>query len=257
MKKNLFNLSKEIIIVTGASGLLGSEFVKILLQYGAKVVKIDNKIKTNYKSKNISIKADVTSKESLQKALKEIKSIFGEPTGLINCAAINTLPNTSNSDNSFEKYSLEDYENTMSVNVKGVFLSCQIFGSEMAKKKKGSIINLSSIYGILSPDHSIYQSKSKYFKPIDYSISKSAVINMTKYLAVYWAKKNVRVNNLILGGVKQNQDKNFIDRYNKKVPLGRLANKDEFNSAIIYLISPSSSYTTGSNILIDGGWTSW
>ncbi len=257
MTKNLFNLSKEIVVITGANGLLGSEFSKTLIQYGARVVKIDKKIKAVKNKKYLSINADVTSESSLKNACKYVKSFFGVPTSLINCAAVNMLPNSSNSDNSFEKYSIDNYQKTMDVNVKGTFLSCQVFGSEMAKKRKGSIINLSSIYGIVSPDHSIYQANGKYYKPIDYSISKSAIINLTKYLAVYWSKKNVRVNNLVLGGVMQGQDKNFINRYSKKVPLGRLANKDEFNSTIIYLISPSSSYITGSNLVIDGGWTAW
>ena len=130
----------------------------------------------------------------------------------------------------------------------------------MSKNKKGSIINVSSIYGIVSPDQSIYDYKRKngeiFFKPIAYSVSKSGLINMTKYLAVYWAKKNVRVNCLILAGVENNQDLEFKKSYCKRIPIGRMANQNEYNGAMIFLASNASSYVTVSHIVIDGGWTS-
>ena len=129
----------------------------------------------------------------------------------------------------------------------------------MSQNKTGSIINISSIYGLLSPDQSLYDYRRKnnkeFYKPVAYSASKSGILNLTRYLAVYWAKKNVRVNTLSLGGIFNNQDKQFIENYNKRVPIGRLANPDDIIGAIIYLSSSASQYVTGSNIVIDGGWT--
>ena len=258
MSKKMFDLSNEVIIITGANGLLGKQFSNLLLNQGARIVMLDKNISNKLERDFYSLRSDVTSAVSLKQALGKIKKNFSTPTGLINCAAVNELPNSNNRSNKFEHYSIKNYQKTMDVNVKGVFLSCQIFGTEMAKKRKGSIINISSIYGLLSPDHRLYHRGSKkYFKPIDYSISKSAIINLTKYLSVYWANDKVRVNNLILGGIKNSQDKNFVHKYSKRVPLGRMANLDEFDSAVVYLLSKGSSYMTGSDMIIDGGWTAW
>ena len=128
----------------------------------------------------------------------------------------------------------------------------------MAKNRGGSIINIASIYGILSPDQRIYEYKSPpFFKPIAYCASKAGVLNVTRYLATYWAKNNIRVNTLILGGVFNYQDGNFLENYCSKVPLGRMAQQDEYNGAMVFLASDASSYMTGSQIIIDGGFSAW
>ena len=135
-----------------------------------------------------------------------------------------------------------------------------IIGGHMAENGGGSIINISSIYGILSPDQRIYEYRGKddpFFKPAAYGVTKAGVISMTKYLATYWAKKKVRVNSLTLGGVFNHQDQEFIANYTHKVPLGRMANQDEYNGAIIFLSSRASSYMTGSNVILDGGFSAW
>ena len=180
---------------------------------------------------------------------------------LINNAAIDATPKSKNKFlKPVEKFDVDIWDKVMSVNLKGVFLCCKVFGAAMARKRGGSIINISSIYGILSPDQRIYNnmnSKKKFIKPISYSVSKSGIINMTRYLATYWAKKNIRVNNLIMGGVLNNQPKNFVSKYCKKVPMNRMAKKDEYNYAIFFLASEMSSYMTGSNLTIDGGWSAW
>ena len=138
-------------------------------------------------------------------------------------------------------------------------MCCQIFGNEMAKDKNGSIINISSIYGIVSPDQSLYEYKRKngddFYKPVAYSVSKSGMLNLTRYLSVYWANKNIRVNTLTLGGVYNNQDDEFLKNYTTRVPMKRMANPDDIIGAIIYLSTDASKYTTGSNLIIDGGWT--
>jgi NAD(P)-dependent dehydrogenase (short-subunit alcohol dehydrogenase family) len=129
----------------------------------------------------------------------------------------------------------------------------------MAKSKKGSIINISSIYGLVSPDQNLYSYRREkgeiFFKPVAYSVSKSGILNLTRYLAVYWAKHNVRVNSLTISGVFNNQDNEFLNQYCNRIPIGRMANSDEYNGAVVFLASSSSSYMTGSNLVIDGGWT--
>ncbi len=181
------------------------------------------------------------------------------PTVLINNAALDFSPDDDDQFiKPFENYSNEAWKKAMDVNVNGVYLCCKIIGSKMANKKKGSIINISSIYGIVSPDPKIYLNKNRknnFVKPIPYSVSKSAIINLTRYLAVYWAKKNVRVNNLILGGMQNRQNKTFIQNYSERVPIGRMAKINEFNGPILFLSSDLSNYMTGANLIIDGGWT--
>jgi len=268
--KRLFNLSDKIAVVTGAAGLLGGEYVKALLKAGAKVAAFDlnfrnskAKIEKIKSKKLVLIETDITKKDSLKKGLKNVLSRLGSPNVLINNAAIDAPPGGSKEcTGSFETYPEESWDKMIEVNLKGMFLSCQVIGSYMAKAGGGSIINIASIYGILSPDQGIYQYKARYngkpfFKPIAYSVSKSGVLNLTRYLATYWAKRNVRVNALTPGGVFNNQDKIFVRNYSKRVPLGRMARQDEYNGAILFLASDASSYMTGSNLIIDGGYSSW
>ncbi len=266
MKK--FNIEEEVIIVTGASGQLGFEYIKMYLNEGAKVIALDLKssekidaLKKQFTTQFIFYKADVTSKTSLKSTLNKIKNKFGPPTVLVNNAAIDSPPSSSCLENGpFEQYPESSWDKVIDVNLKGVFLCCQIFGAEMAKNDKGSIINISSIYGIVSPDQSIYNYRREkgeiYFKPIAYSVSKSGILNLTRYLAIYWSKNNVRVNTLTIAGVYNNQDELFLKAYCNRIPIGRMANNDEYNGALLFLASNASSYMTGSNLIIDGGWTS-
>ena len=147
----------------------------------------------------------------------------------------------------------------MDVNLKGVYQCCQVFGGAMAAKGKGSIINIASIYGVVSPDQSLYDYRRQkgeiFYKPVAYAVSKSGILNLTRYLAVYWAKKNVCVNTLTIAGVFNNQEKAFLDAYCGRVPVGRMANVDDYNGAILFLASSASRYMTGTNLIVDGGWT--
>jgi NAD(P)-dependent dehydrogenase (short-subunit alcohol dehydrogenase family) len=149
----------------------------------------------------------------------------------------------------------------MDVNVKGVFLASQVLGGAMARAGRGSIVNISSIYGLVSPDQRIYEYRRQqgqaFFKPVAYSASKSALLNLTRYLATYWAARGVRVNTMTLAGVAAGQDEAFMHGYLQKVPLGRMAAEDEYDGALIFLLSEASRYMTGSNLVVDGGWTAW
>jgi len=263
---SLFDLSGKVAIVTGGAGQLGGQYVRILLAAGAKVAALDidtasskGNLASIVSSKCIAVRCDITNKKSLQKALYFVCKRLGSPSVLVNNAALDAPPNADVLNTGpFETYPQESWDTTMKVNLKGMFLSCQVIGGYMASKKSGSIINISSVYGILSPDQRIYEYKGKpFFKPVDYSVSKSGIINLTRYLATYWAKKNVRVNTLTLAGVFNNQDEQFLRNYCAKVPLGRMARFDEYNAAVLFLASDASSYMTGSNIIIDGGFSAW
>lgn len=264
---SLFDVSKEIVVVTGGSGQLGAEYIQIFLDNGARVVNFDLADRhghhpPNDKQKYLFCEVNITSKASLQRGLACVEKAFGTPTVLINNAAIDTPPGSQATNGaSFEEFSEDVWDKTMDVNLKGVFMTCQVIGGRMAANERGSIINISSIYGILSPDQRVYGYRAKmgkpFFKPITYSVSKSGILNLTRYLATYWAEKNVRVNTLTLGGVFNNQDEEFIRNYTQRVPLGRMAQASEYNGAILFLASQASSYMTGSNLIVDGGWSAW
>jgi NAD(P)-dependent dehydrogenase (short-subunit alcohol dehydrogenase family) len=262
----LFNLSGKVAIVTGAAGQLGGEYVRTLMGAGAFVaafdIELDNpkgKLQEIKSKKLLTAKVDITNRSSIQQGLKKVVSRFSDPHILINNAALDAPPNADEQETGpFETYPETSWDMMMEVNLKGMFLCCQVIGGHMAKAGGGSIINISSTYGILSPDQRIYEYKEKpFYKPVSYSVTKAGVLNLTRYLATYWAKKGVRVNTLTLGGVFNNQDETFLRNYSGKVPLGRMANQDEYNGAILFLASDASSYMTGANLIIDGGYSAW
>ncbi len=263
----LFDVSQEIVLITGVSGQLGCEYAGEFLERGARVIGLDVRtsasgeaLTAQYKDNYLFCPSNVTDKVSLQSALSEIMSKFGAPTVLINNAAIDSPPSAPPEENgSFEDYPEASWDKVIDVNLKGVYLSCQVFGAAMAKASKGSIINIASIYGIVSPDQNLYEYRRKrgevFFKPVAYSASKSGIMNLTRYLAVYWAKQGVRVNSLSIAGVFNNQEQAFLDAYCERIPVGRMANVDEYNGSVLFLASEASRYMTGANLVIDGGWT--
>jgi NAD(P)-dependent dehydrogenase (short-subunit alcohol dehydrogenase family) len=270
MTADLFSVQDKVCIITGGLGMLGGGFGRALAERGARVVLLDmrevqNLVKERYGAlaeRIVSIAGDVTKKDSLEAALVRIRALYGEPEVLVNNAALDAPPSAPISENGpFESYPEASFDKVMEVNVKGVMLCCQVFGAAMAKVGKGSIVNISSIYGMVSPDQRIYEYRRKggedFFKPITYAVSKSSLFNMTRYLSTYWGAQNVRVNTLTFGGVFNGQDQEFLKGYCAHVPLGRMARNDEYNGAIVFLASDASSYMTGSNMILDGGWTAW
>ncbi len=264
--QGLFSLKGKVAIVTGGAGQLGTEYVRALLVAGASVAAFDLNMDNPSgclgeinSEKLIRVESDITDRESVVKGLEKVLSLLGPPSILINNASIDAPPNAEEQETGpFETYPESSWDIMIDINLKSVFLCCQVIGGYMAESHGGSVINISSIYGILSPDQRIYEYKDKpFFKPVSYSVSKSGVLNLTRYLATYWAKKGVRVNTLTLGGVFNHQDKTFLANYNNKVPLGRMAKHDEYNGAILFLSSEASSYMTGSNLIVDGGFSAW
>ena len=264
----MFNLNGRVAIVTGAGGQLGGEYCRALLSAGARVVATDIAdtdidFEEGVQDRILQLPMDITSRTDMENVLQSVRDQWGEPEILINNAAIDAPPGAGEQETGpFEDYPESSWDQMMDVNLKGMFMSCQVFGAQMAKSGGGSIINIASIYGILSPDQRIYEYREKrtgkpFFKPITYCVAKSGVLNMTRYLATYWARQNVRVNTLTLGGVFNNQEEEFLQGYNNKVPLGRMAHANEYNGAVVFLASDASSYMTGSNLVIDGGFSSW
>ncbi|MBN1850752.1 MAG: SDR family oxidoreductase [Deltaproteobacteria bacterium] len=270
MTNDLFNVKDKVVVITGGMGQLGRQFSSALLESGAKVAVFDlNTHKDPMQEQfgecigpeNLSFfPVDVTKKETIIDALKRVEDSWGIPHALINNAALDFPPGAPVNENGpFESYPESSWDKIMEVNVKGVFLCCQVLGGRMAEAGRGSIINICSIYGLVSPDQRLYEyrriNEQPFYKPAAYSVSKSALLNLTRYLSTYWASKNVRVNTLTFGGVYNHQDSKFLEGYCNRVPLRRMADESEYNGAVIFLISDASSYMTGSNMIIDGGWT--
>jgi NAD(P)-dependent dehydrogenase (short-subunit alcohol dehydrogenase family) len=274
MRKNdindIFNIHGKNIILTGSAGLLGSHYADFLSSNGANLIlidvnekknqKLEKSIKSKYNTKCHSYTCDLSNVKEIKSLRKLILKDFKKIDILINNAAYTTKSSVikKTKKTPFEKLSYETWRNSLSVNLTAVFLFCQEFGEIMLKQKNGVIVNISSIYGIVGADQRIYE-KSDFNLPISYAATKGSVINITKYLAAYWQKKNIRVNTLSLGGVEDStyHHPNFIKKYSDKTMLGRMAKKSDFDGALLFLISEASSYVTGTNLIVDGGWTAW
>ena len=266
--REIFSVEQKNVIVTGASGQLGSAYSRVFLEQGASVVCLDRqrspsdrlnekKFPETYRF----IEVDLTDKKQVADALLNVERFFGIPNVLVNNAAIDSPPNAPAAENGpFETYPEESWDKVIEANLKTMFLACQIFGNAMASSgRPGSIINVSSIYGLVSPDQSLYDYRreigEEFFKPVAYSVSKSGVLNFSRYLAVYWASKGVRVNSLTISGVFNNQDEKFLQAYCDRIPVGRMAEVEDYFGPLIFLASDASQYMTGANLVIDGGWT--
>lgn len=272
----LFNLKGRVVIITGGTGMLGSEYAKALASAGASIVLVDldadvcekkaGELENKFKNRMMGIKADITKKEEVKAMMEKVEQEFGRVDVLINNAAFNCPASDKiNCFASFEDYPLSLWKKSIDVNLTGAFFCTQEAIRLMLKKRiEGNIINICSTYGVVAPDQSIYasitcpeDSSKKFVKPADYSTTKSAILNFTRYIAAAFGKKGIRANTMTLGGVFDNQDETFVKEYSKKTPLGRMANKTDYNGAILFLSSDASKYMTGANLIIDGGWTCW
>jgi NAD(P)-dependent dehydrogenase (short-subunit alcohol dehydrogenase family) len=205
---------------------------------------------------------DVTDRSSLERATRAVEAEWGVPHLLVNNAGLDSPPDAPAEEvGPFESYPEASFDAVMDVNVKGAFLACQAIGGAMAREGRGSIVNVSSIYGLLSPVQDLYAFRREqgetFVKPVAYSVSKSAILNLTRYLATYWAKAGVRVNTLTLAGVWNDQPAEFVEAYTARVPMGRMLQAEEALGAVVFLASDASSYVTGANLVVDGGWSAW
>ena len=267
-----FDMAQKTVIVTGAAGLLGKQFSLALAQAGAKVlladlvVDIAEQNAIDLKNLNLSAaatKVDVTDPASTRAMVQTALDSFGSVDVLINSAALDPKfdPESVGSQgaNAFESYSLDSWRKALDVNLTGMFLASQAAVIPMLQQGSGVIVNISSMYGLVGPDQRLYERPdgSRSFKPAYYSVAKAGVLGFTRYLAAYYAGKNIRVNALTPGGVYNGHDEVFTKQYSNRTVLGRMANIDEMSAAMLFLCSDASSYMTGSNLVVDGGWTAW
>jgi NAD(P)-dependent dehydrogenase (short-subunit alcohol dehydrogenase family) len=267
-----FSLRDRVAVVSGAVGLLGREHCLALGEAGASVVVTDmdpaacDVFARELEQRDIrafGVAADITDRPSLERLRDATLARFGSIDVLVNNAAIDDKVDTrADVDASrFENTSLERWRRVLDVNVTGTFLSCQVIGGEMARRGRGAIVNIASTYGVVAPDQSLYRGADgaqRFFKSAAYPTSKGAVLALSRFLAAYWAHCGVRVNSLSPGGVEvPGQDPQFVENYRRRTPLGRMARKDDYRGALVYLASDASSYLTGGNLVVDGGWTVW
>ncbi len=269
-----FDLKGRVAVVTGGVGLLGAEFCKTLVEAGAAVAVVDlngdaaikiadGLTADGYRAK--AIQTDITKPDSVKSMVASVLSDFGRLDILVNSAALDPKfdPDAASkgiAPGAFEDYPLADWNAAMSVNLTGMFLVTQACVRPMIEQgKKGSIINICSTYGLNGPDQRIYVKDGKRvaFKPVYYTVTKAGVLGFTKYLAAYYAGTEIRVNALTPGGVFNDHEEYFVKNYSAKTILGRMAKKDEMNGALLFLASDASSYMTGNNVVVDGGWTAW
>ena len=268
MMDELFDVSNKICIVTGGLGQIGKNMAKALYDRDARVAifaahptpeRVENIFPSSqYDGNRLKVyKVDINQKATIEAALDEMQKVWNDaPDVLVNCAGIVSGP--------FEKFPEEVFREVVDVNLIGTFLMTQAAGARMvAAGKGGSIINIGSIYGMVSPVQDIYAYKEErtgipFIKPVAYSAAKSGIYNLTRYCATYWGKKGIRVNTLTPAGVwRDTQDETFIQNFTARMPMGRMSREDEYNGAVIFLASKASSFMTGANLVIDGGWTAW
>ncbi len=270
---NLFDLNNRVALITGGAGLLGTEFCAVLAKAGASVVIADidaiaaEKLAIEYSGKGLQalpINVDIRDKVSIATMIEKALSHFGRLDILVNCAALDPKFDPQHADSTsfsgaFEDFPLESWNQALAVNLTGTFLCSQAAVQPMLVQGHGVIINISSIYGQVGPDQALYAQpgQTPKYKPVYYSVTKAGIHGFTRYLAAYYAGKNIRVNTLTPGGVFNGHEDAFVQAYSARTVLGRMAQKDELNGALLFLASDASKYMTGANLVVDGGWTAW
>lgn len=256
MHNTIFSCSDKVAIVTGGCGLIGREFVRALNDFGATVYIADtDKEKAEKVIGNNNVKyiyLDITSESSIEEATAEIVREHGKIDILVNSA----YPRTNDWGLRFEKIRVESLKQNLDDHLGGYFICCQKVAEHMKLQKSGSIINMASIYGVVGPDFSIYDG-TEMTMPAAYAAIKGGIITFTKYLATYYGRYNIRANTVSPGGIFDNQKPAFVKNYSKKTPLGRMGLPNEIVGSVIFLASEASSYVTGQNLIVDGGWTAW
>lgn len=272
MLSKMFNLSGQVAILTGGGGLLGREFLGTLLQAGANVVVADVNEHAardaarahDGQDQTMVVGVDISRREECERLTEQTMRRWGRIDILVNNAAIDPKFDAAAAEQQshrFEDYPIEAWRNALDVNLTGPFLCCQSVGKVMVHQRRGVIVNVSSMYGLVGPDQRLYardgQNEQTMFKPASYAVTKAGVAQLTRYLAAYWGDAGIRVNTLTPGGIKNAQDEDFLRRYADRTPMGRMALKTEMSGALLFLVSDASTYMTGANVVVDGGWTAW
>ena len=267
-----YDLSKQVAIVTGGAGLLGKGYCHTLAAVGAHVVVVDidgpaaqqlaEEITRVNGVEALGLRTDVSDPESVREMIAVTLDRFNRMDILVNNAALDPKfdrEHEGEHTNNFEDFPYEGWQEALGVNVTGMFLCAQAASKPMLNAGHGVIVNVSSTYGLVGPDQRLYQRQGQptKFKPVTYSVCKAAVLGLTRYLATYFAGKGIRVNTLTPGGVYAGHDEEFVRRYSAKTTLGRMARPEEMSQALLFLVSDASSYMSGANLVVDGGWTAW
>jgi 2-deoxy-D-gluconate 3-dehydrogenase len=267
-----FSLRDRVAVVTGGAGFLGVHYCQSLAEFGAHVVVADIDERASLElaehiSESTGVEAlgrsvDVSIPESVEEMVTAAMDKFNHIDILVNNAALDPKfdpDHTADHSSRFEDFPFELWQQALDVNITGMFLSAQAVSRPMLEANRGLIVNVSSTYGIVGPDQRLYEREGEaaQFKPVTYTVTKSAVLGLTKYLAAYFHKTGIRVNTLTPGGVFAGHDEEFVRRYSDKTILGRMAEPEDMCGALLFLVSDASSYMTGANLVVDGGWTAW
>lgn len=265
-----FRLETQIAVVTGACGKLGPVWVEALLDAGARVAALElpaaspsaafQALEDRAGERLRRVDCDITSRESIETAARAVVGALGEPTVLVNNAGVDQPPDSGGSRAAIGDLPVDQFRRMVEVNLLGTFQMTQVFGTRMAERRRGSIINIGSLYASVSPDQRFYDhlpGDLPFLKSPAYGASKAAVVNMTKYFAALWGGSGVRVNTLSPGGVLASQDDRFKTKYAARVPLGRMAEAEDLKGPLVFLASAASSYVTGHELRVDGGFTAW
>lgn len=265
--QDIFDLTDRVVLVTGAAGLIGSHFCKTLAKAQARVIAADidpsgiNAIVEKLHSQELAIEGlqmDITDPASIRSVMHMIEEKWGKLDVLVHCAALDPKFDPQHKEahhTTFEDFPLETWKRAIDVNLTGAFLCTQEAAKLMGKKGHGNIILFSSIYGLVAPDQRVYEEGS--FKPPYYSVAKAGILGLTRYTASYYAGRNIRVNALSPGGIYNNHEEAFVKAYSARSIMGRMGQVSELDGALLFLASDASSYMTGSNLVVDGGWTAW
>jgi NAD(P)-dependent dehydrogenase (short-subunit alcohol dehydrogenase family) len=272
---DLFRLDSKVALVTGGAGLLGRRYCEALLEAGAQVVigDLDQQAAAALADElgantTLGLRLDVADEGSVQETVAKAVERFGRLDILVNNAALTVRGGSERLEPAdyfapFETYPRAVWDRALAVNLTGMLLCAQAAGRQMLLQGGGVMVNISSTYGVVAPDQRLYDGvKSPYAEsgfntPVSYAVTKTAVLGLTRYLATYWAQRNIRVNALTPHGVFDNHDDTFVKNFVYRSPLGRMARNDEYRGALLFLVSDASSYMTGANLVVDGGWTAW
>lgn len=267
-----YPLKDRVAIITGGAGLLGTDYAHTLAQAGAHIVlaeiqadaaeKLADEIQSKYPVDALGVETDISQESSVEALLSKVNQTFGRVDILVNNAALDPKfdpDHAGDHTNRFEDFPLAMWQEALNVNVTGMFLCARAVAKPMLLAGSGVIVNVSSIYGLVGPDQRLYQREGEpeQVKPVTYTVAKAAAVGLTRYLSTYFAGTGIRVNTLTPGGVFAGHDDEFVRRYAAKTVLGRMADRHEISQALLFLVSDASSYMTGTNLVVDGGWTAW
>jgi len=275
MLEKLFRLDNKVIVITGAIGLLGRKHAEAVACYGGRPILLDlsqqavdsfsNELNEKYQVGAVGFAIDITDEKVIEKNVKQLIEKFGKIDGLVNNAANNPKVEDSNEVNfsRLENFPLSIWNDDVAVGLTGAFLCAKHYGYQIAQNPQGgSIVNISSDLGLIAPDQRLYKKNGvdnnlQNVKPVTYSVVKTGLIGLTRYLATYWADKNVRCNAMCPGGVENDQPDDFLEEVSKRIPMGRMANSDEYQGTLLWMLSDASSYLNGAIVPVEGGRTAW